>query len=83
MDKPSGEQMRLAQLRASASRGRGRGQGITTQGKVYHLNQEATKASTNMVANMSTGNALLWYVLFDHGVIPFFIACNFVNKLKE
>lgn len=74
--------MRLAQSRASASRGRGRGQGTRIQGKVYHLDQEATKASTNMVADMSTANAQLGYVLFDPEAVHFFVACNFVNKLR-
>lgn len=74
--------MRLAQLRASASRGRGRGQGTMTQGRVYHLDQEAVKASTNVVAGMIAINTQLGYVLFDPRATHSFIACKFINKLK-
>ena len=36
-----------------------------------------------MVADMRTVNAHLGYVLFDPGATHSFVACKFVNKLKE
>jgi hypothetical protein len=53
-----------------------------TQGRVYHLDQEVVKASTNVVAGMIAINTQLGYVLFDPRATHSFIACKFVNKLK-
>jgi hypothetical protein len=76
IDRPIKEYIQLAQSGASMSRGRGRGQSRLdkTPGRVYHLNQQTARASTEVVADMTLIDGFKGYVLICPGATHSFIA---------